>query len=682
LLTGRRAGLNLLVTPANLGLLDVLVTDAIHQGARNVLLLGYKGADATLHLSTAQLDQLRQSVLRLQHLPLRLDICWYPLLSDLPHLFARGDCGAGDEFLVITPDQAVQPCSFHHERIPFETFDELRRIYDELRQRRPAASVGGCTRRQFVPLAPTRTASRGVWFWQARASNNSGDWTIVGRFRSVELAQQAAEALRRLSRAHEAFLASPEGQAWIEDHDYYGLWPTPPIQEFGKAHGFEWSGDGEGLWWEEDGCGAPVLTAGAVGDAVVVYHPYCMGLPEGPFREFFAAVGATEFGYWQYGQPSVIAMASGENADAQKALQRYLASVEAAEYPSDAEEPPPWGNECEDARVLDDEDRSAILTSGPCALQVEAGQLRLVLTFQNTFAGALAVERWLKEQGYSNVTVRVDHLPEPLHERRGEVVRPNNELFSEVRPLSARLAEMSNAQLLETLFGYHSEAPTILEETVGKIPVAERLRLAEDVWRKRRTQRVDVDWRALLVIEQAGPAAADWLRELWPLLVESGFRGMGMAFRAMASALPPGEGFGLAQQWLAAAHDQSQYTERLKYFVSLRNPGTIPLIEDWWASAEPSIPVTEDWGVLAAKSHIDWLTLRRWLKRGRPFALIALTVLEYYAANGPPPEFVKPEATEFTSILESYKTKDRAPRAATAVARIVAAADKLTAAQT
>jgi Radical SAM superfamily len=104
LVAGGRAGLNLLVTPANLGLLDVIVMDAIHQGARNVLLLGFKGADATLHLSAIHLAQLRRAVLRLQHLPLRLDICWYPLLSDLPHLFPRGDCGAGDEFLVITPD--------------------------------------------------------------------------------------------------------------------------------------------------------------------------------------------------------------------------------------------------------------------------------------------------------------------------------------------------------------------------------------------------------------------------------------------------------------------------------------------------------------------------------------------------------------------------------------------------
>jgi hypothetical protein len=83
--------------------------------------------------------------------------------------------------------------------------------------------------------------------------------------------------------------------------------------------------------------------------------------------------------------------------------------------------------------------------------------------------------------------------------------------------------------------------------------------------------------------------------------------------------------------------------------------------------------------VLTAKSLIDWPTLRRWLERGRPFALIALTVLEYYASHGPPPEFAKPDRRDFAAIVKAYKAKDPAPRTSTAVARILAAADKLTA---
>ena len=141
--------------------------------------------------------------------------------------------------------------------------------------------------------------------WHARASKNSGDWTIVGRFQTPEQAQQAAESLRELARAHEAFLASPEGHQWLVEHNYYGSFPTPPLELFGRQHGFDWDQEGQGLWWEEDGAGAPALTAGAVGDCVVVYHPYCMGLPEQVFRDFFRAACATAFAYWQYECPAV-----------------------------------------------------------------------------------------------------------------------------------------------------------------------------------------------------------------------------------------------------------------------------------------------------------------------------------------------------------------------------------------
>ena len=169
-----------------------------------------------------------------------------------------------------------------------------------------------------------------MWIWQARASNNSGDWTIVGRFQTVEEARRAAESLRELARAHEAFLASPEGQQWLEENDYNGSIPSPPLRLFGESHGFDWTGESDGLWWEEDGFGAPVLTAGAVGSSIVVYHPYCMALPERPFKEFFAKVGAIEFGYWQYDRPAVVARARGNNPAAIEALGEYFTLVDAA----------------------------------------------------------------------------------------------------------------------------------------------------------------------------------------------------------------------------------------------------------------------------------------------------------------------------------------------------------------
>ena len=73
-----------------------------------------------------------------------------------------------------------------------------------------------------------------MWIWQAHASNNSGDWTIVGRFTSAEEARRAAESLRELSRADEAFLASPEGRQWLKENDYFGNIPSPPLRLFGN----------------------------------------------------------------------------------------------------------------------------------------------------------------------------------------------------------------------------------------------------------------------------------------------------------------------------------------------------------------------------------------------------------------------------------------------------------------
>jgi hypothetical protein len=410
LLAGRQVGVNWLVTPNNVGLVEPTVRDFFSLGARNVLLLGYKGADASLRLAPDDLARFRQSVMRMQHMPLRLDICWYPLLADLPQLFARHDCGAGDEFLVITPDRAVQPCSFHHERIPFETFDELRSIYAELRERRPLAKIGGCTRERFVaPSRDQEPAREELWAWHARAANNSGDWTIVGRFNDPADARRVADELRALARQHEAYLASDIGQAFLESNEFNGSIPTPPLRAFGVRHGFEWPDIG-GLWWEEDGFGAPVLTAGAVGDAVVVYHPYCMGLPEDAFRTLFARNGAREFGYWQYDRPAVLVTASGRDELAVKLVEQYLSRLATFKYAHELKEPPPWGATASDPRLEEDEDRNARLETGEHSIQQDATTLRLRLVFENTFAGSVAIHQWLTSCGYRDIDARIDDV--------------------------------------------------------------------------------------------------------------------------------------------------------------------------------------------------------------------------------------------------------------------------------
>jgi MoaA/NifB/PqqE/SkfB family radical SAM enzyme len=685
MLAGHNVGVNLLVTPGNVGLVEPFVRDLLALGANNVLLLGYKGQEHSLHLQWGHLETLKRAVFKMQYLPLRLDGCWYPLLPDLPHLFPREDCGAGDEFLVITPDRAVQPCSFHHQRIPFETFEELQAIYGDLRARREKASIPGCKRPLFIDLpSDGLPAAPGRWVWHARASNNSGDWTIVGRFQTTEEAQQAAESLRELARAHEAFLASPEGQQWLKGHGYDGSLPTPPLRLFGQEHGFDWTGENDGLCWEEDGCGAPVLTAGAVGNAIVIYHPYCGGLPERPFREFFAKVGAVEFGYWQYDRPAVVATARGNNPVAMEALAEYLARIDAAEHASDVDTPPPWGNGCQDPRVCSDEDCSARLARGLAEIQQDEDQLRVAVTFENTFAGSLALANWLTAMGYEDITLEIDDVLEGLTGAGQTKASPKCGLFGDVRPLTERLEGAPPEKIVELTFAYESQQPAELAEALEAVPANLRMHLCQTYWASAHEAGRDVTRQALLIIQNLGSIAAEWMRAVWQVLIAENRHSIGFATKALAASLPPDEAFDLAQSWVEAAPERTTQADRLMALGNLRNRRTLTLIEQWWGSAEPGLAVTAGWGRLTAESQLTWDVVASWLQRGRPLSLVALdALLNYSKRPGYPNTIARPmdfglhDVNAFRDELIRYRGRDSAPRVSRTVEWLIESAEDI-----
>lgn len=148
---GARFGVNSLVTPARLPGLEATVLELAALGCRDVLLLSYKGHDSALHLSRAEADALAARVqLLARALPghrLALDVCWGEQLEAVPRLFRKADCGAGAEFLVLTSDQRVMPCSFHHVALPARSAAEVLAIW---RARQPALSAParspGCAR--------------------------------------------------------------------------------------------------------------------------------------------------------------------------------------------------------------------------------------------------------------------------------------------------------------------------------------------------------------------------------------------------------------------------------------------------------------------------------------------------------------------------------------------------------
>lgn len=137
--SGVRFGANVLVTPARLPKLEALVLELHSLGCRDVLVLAYKGPEEAMHLSAGQHVSLARSIgllaRALQGMRISLDICFGDRLA-LPRAMIgvdRQDCGAGRDFLVVTSDKRIMPCSFHREAIPFVDAPELLRHFDQAR---------------------------------------------------------------------------------------------------------------------------------------------------------------------------------------------------------------------------------------------------------------------------------------------------------------------------------------------------------------------------------------------------------------------------------------------------------------------------------------------------------------------------------------------------------------------
>jgi MoaA/NifB/PqqE/SkfB family radical SAM enzyme len=147
-----RFGVNYLVTPDRLSSLVSVVLELVELGCRDVLLLSYNGHDRSLHLGPGQADALRSMVQLLgravgDRCALKLDVCWGRRMAGVPRLFDRSDCGAGRDFVVVTSDRRLMPCSFHHESMPIrsaaELMDAWRARYAPFAQ---ASRIPGCAR--------------------------------------------------------------------------------------------------------------------------------------------------------------------------------------------------------------------------------------------------------------------------------------------------------------------------------------------------------------------------------------------------------------------------------------------------------------------------------------------------------------------------------------------------------
>lgn len=178
-------GVNQLVTPETIDDLPSLLGELEARGCRDVLLLPAVG-HSSLELSSASTHRLA-SLLTVQRpgMTLKLGVCWGPELAHLPRLFRSADCGAGHEFLEITSDGHVRPCSFHAEAASFQTAEDVIAIWHAQRPLLQAhAGCTGCTR-GCLPLVPLNRRPA-VRSYTAFASNNSGSYTLVGSFKTSE----------------------------------------------------------------------------------------------------------------------------------------------------------------------------------------------------------------------------------------------------------------------------------------------------------------------------------------------------------------------------------------------------------------------------------------------------------------------------------------------------------------
>lgn len=149
---GARFGINCLVTPERLSSLETTILELCQLGCRDILLLSYNGYDQSMHLTSAQACELSSRVSLLakaltKHCQIKLGVCWGEQMQTVPRLFAKSDCGAGRDFVVIGSAKTMQPCSFHQYETEVKTAADVMQIWNNQKDKLlSAALMPGCAR--------------------------------------------------------------------------------------------------------------------------------------------------------------------------------------------------------------------------------------------------------------------------------------------------------------------------------------------------------------------------------------------------------------------------------------------------------------------------------------------------------------------------------------------------------
>ncbi|EMI54660.1 hypothetical protein RSSM_03922 [Rhodopirellula sallentina SM41] len=183
------------------------------------------------------------------------------------------------------------------------------------------------------------------------------------------------------------------------------------------------------------------------------------------------------------------------------------------------------------------------------------------------------------------------------------------------------------------------------------------------------SQNVWVESTCLQICARSlGPTATDWVRSRYGKSPEVLYWWVSAA----AACMPLDDAWDTTTAAIAKSENVREDAQSLGWFRSDR---TLEWIEKQFPSLE--IPVTQDWGRLAAISRITWSRVESWLSRGRPLSLVALDALvscfHYDTLNL---KRIQPklatDATEshMTETLDRYVGVDDVPRVSRTVDRI------------
>ncbi|WP_375769516.1 hypothetical protein NR798_01130 [Archangium gephyra] len=159
-----------------------------------------------------------------------------------------------------------------------------------------------------------------IHIWNAFASNNSGSYTIVGRFEKEEQAARVAAELKEVLDAHGVWWET--AYSALKEHER-----PSPLDVFIQKHGLT-GGENIGSYddWSSSS-GKPAPDVWALGHQVLIHHDYTITLPRTLGEFIYARGGRVETELDHAHHPVVSVFELWKNQHGQEETDRLLAAL-------------------------------------------------------------------------------------------------------------------------------------------------------------------------------------------------------------------------------------------------------------------------------------------------------------------------------------------------------------------